>query len=177
MGKAHSISFYDNLEYEKQNKQFEYIGEHTIYRDKIDRNRLVADKKYVSTAFNCRHSDFVKLGESVSRLNSSFFSCHLSNYEDLKGGLCFPEMIKARVSFELSPSSLYKIEKGFGAVLPQESGFYLLKAICTAGDHLEQNLQFFPRVQIRDIFSTDTGLKFMNPFIYDKYVLNALRVC
>ena len=82
MGQSLGKEIFD--EYTRESSvQFDHVGLHQLYQHKRMSNRLLIDRSFVSTRFNCNSSDIDILSTRASRLPKSFYSCRFTRYEEV----------------------------------------------------------------------------------------------
>jgi len=147
-----------------------------VFREEKLKYRLLAEKTFNTVEMACSNEEFGFMCSRCERLPFQFYKARITGFNEAKKGFCNPEMAFGTAYFESCSTSLHKIVTKEGSVFTNIEILHLIKEIARSGSHLQDNLEFFPRVSLKEIFCDSEGIRYSNPYIFDQYVAFSLKV-
>lgn len=176
MGQTESKLLFEDYHH----KDIPYVAKETglkTFRNNNNRHKFLIEKPIYSVQFPCSKMEAQSLINKAIKLPKEIFKARFTHYEDIDGGFCSSSMLKTIITFDYCSKNLAKKSTQLAIDLPELEAFQLMDQICNLGIKLQNHLEFFPKVQLKDIIvDDDGGLKFVNPYMYNKYIQNSLIV-
>ena len=179
MGNRNASQVFEGYK-QKGTKKIPLIGKVQIYQNPDRPDLQIIDKQNMnSVQFKASNNDVEQMSLKADRLNPRFiFPGRLTKSEVVSGGFCSKACIRGDLTFDSGTLSLkdYMYSHHKSNPMPLEEQWSLLDFLIKGGCHLEDKLDFHPKISQNSIFVTQKGPRLQNPILYDQYILAIIKV-